>query len=122
MPNLKRPAFHVLLLPEDADPATATDEDADQLHVVIHAADQLRGELEASKLGLRAGGKDAPMHVTMLWLWAALVRTERFGGNFQTFKARCLAFDTDKNRPVPHTSASTELDELDAHPTEASTS
>lgn len=118
---LKRPAYRVLLVPEDADPTTVTDEDCTEVRVVVHAADQLKAELEAGKLGLKAGGKDAPLHVTMLWLWASMVRTDDFRGAFREFRARCLAYDPDRDRPAPHDDPDSGHDDLDAHPTAAST-
>lgn len=120
--NLKRPAFHVLMAPEGVDPDTAADEQLETHHVVVHAADQLRAELEAGKLGIASGGKDRPMAITMLWLWAAMVRTGAYTGKWATFKTSCVAFNPDKKRPAPPTAdGDDELDELDAVPTVAST-
>lgn len=122
--HLKRPAYYVLMVPEGTDPddPDLTDEQCETLHVVVHNVDQLKGELEAGKLGLREGGRQTPLHVTTLWLWQALVRTDRFKGTFQEFKARCIAADPDKERDQPHTLEGADLDEHDARPTEASTS
>lgn len=119
--HIKRPAYFVLMAPDGVDPNTATDDELDELHVVIHNVDQLKGELETGKLGLREGGRQTPLHVTTLWAWQALVRTERFAGTFQEFKARCVAVEPDRERDQPHTVEGAALDEHDAHPTEAST-
>ncbi len=121
-PSIKRPAFWVLLAPIDTDPATIEDDDADTLHVIITAGDQLRAELEAGQLGLREAGRHTPFHLTALWLWAALVRTGDVTYKFPEFKQRLLAYEPDRTRPEPHTREDAELDELDAHPTAASTS
>lgn len=121
-PVLKRPAFHAWLAPEGTDPAT--DVPDDQLayhHVVIHHADQLRAELEMSKAGFSNPTK-APMHMSAMWLWAALTRTGRYPGTWQSFKAELVAYEPDKDRPAPHTDPEAEPDELDAVPTAASTS
>lgn len=120
-PTLKRPAYFVWVAPDGVDPDTA---DTTQLvchHVLVHHADQLRAELEAGKQGLAKGGTATPMHLTALWIWANLVRTERFTGRFQEFKAACVAYDPDQEREEPHTDPDAEADDLDAHPTVAST-
>lgn len=120
-PPLKRPAYFAWVAPDDTDPDTI---DPDQLvahHVVVHHADQLRAELEAGKLGLPKGGTGTPMHLTALWLWAALVRTGRFAGGFQQFKTACVAYEPDTERDQPHTDPDAAADTLDAHPTAAST-
>lgn len=121
-PTIKRPAFWVLLAPPDTDPATITDDDAATVHVLVTAGDQLRAELEAGQLGLREAGRHTPFHLTALWLWAALVRTGEVSYKFPEFKQRLLAYEPDKQRPQPHTEEGAPLDELDAHPTAASTS
>lgn len=121
-PTLKRPAFHVWIAPDDTDPDTVPDDQLVLHHVVVHHADQLRAELEASKQGLAKGGTATPMHLTSLWLWATLTRTKRYSGTFRDFKAACVAYDPDRDRDQPHTETDAETDELDAHPTEASTS
>lgn len=120
-PIVKRPAYWVLLAPPDTDPETITDDEAVQVHVVVNSQDQLRAELEAANLQLRDVGK-TPFHLTALWLWAALARTKQIDYKFTEFKRRMLAYEPDKARPAPHTGDVTEGDELDAHPTEASTS
>lgn len=121
-PTLKRPAYFVWLAPDDTDPDTCPDEQLELHHVVVHHADQLRAELEAAKQGLPKGATSTPMHLTALWLWACLRRTERYGKSFQEFKAQCVAYDPDKERDQPHTDPDADDDELDAHPTGASTS
>lgn len=120
-PTLKRPAYWVWVAPEGTDPDTVPDDQLELHHVLVHHADQLRAELEAAKQGLAKGATSAPMHLTALWLWAALVRTERFAGAFRDFKVRCVNHEPDKERNEPHTDDDAELDELDAHPTAAST-
>lgn len=119
--SIKRPAFFVLMAPADADPDTVTDDECETVHVVVNSQDQLRAELEARQIGL-SSVKDTPFHLTVLWLWAAMVRTKRTDDKWATFKRRCLHYEADKQRPAPHTEPGTETDELDAHPTEASTS
>lgn len=118
---IKRPAFWVLLAPDGADPDTVTDAECDTVHVVVNSQDQLRAELEAGQLGLRKVN-DTPFHLTVLWLWAAMVRTKQVDCKWPEFKRRCLHYEPDKERPAPHTAKGDETDELDAHPTEASTS
>jgi hypothetical protein len=121
-PHLKRPAYHVWLAPEGIDPDTAADDELAHHHVVVHHADQLRAELEAAKLKLDA--RKHPMHVSSLWLWAALVRTGRYDRPYAEFKRDLVAYDPDKEREAPHTDPDTAdtADELDARPTAASTS
>lgn len=121
-PTLKRPAYHVWIAPPDVDPDEAPEDDLELHHVIVHHADQLRAELEAGKQGLPKGGTGTPMHLTALWIWANLVRTKRFDAPFQEFKARCVAYDPDQDRDEPHTDDDAEADDLDAHPTEPSTS
>lgn len=121
-PKLKRPAYHVWIAPDGADPDTVPEDQLEVHHVVVHHADQLRGELEAAKQGLPKGGTATPMHLTALWLWANLIRTKRYEGTFREFKVACVAYDPDKGRDEPHTDDDADTDDLDAHPTEASTS
>lgn len=121
-PTLKRPAYHVWVAPDGVDPDTADEDQLECHHVVVHHADQLRAELEASKQGLAKGGTATPMHLTALWLWANLVRTGRYEGGFREFKTACVAYQPDKDRDEPHTDDDAEADDLDAHPTEPSTS
>lgn len=121
-PTLKRPAFYAWITPDGVDPDTVDDDDLQLMHVIVNHSDQLRAELEAGKQGLAKGGTTTPMHLTALWIWAALVRTGRFDGKFQDFKTRCVAYDPDKDRDQPHTEDGADVDDLDAHPTEASTS
>lgn len=126
MPNtptnvkMKRLAFHVWLAPEGVDPDTEDPDELDYHHVVIHNADQLRGELEAGRL--KMDPRKAPMHLSTLWLWAALVRTERYHDKFQEFRQVCVSYEPDNERDAPHTDPDPELDDLDEHPTEASSS
>lgn len=119
-PSIKRPAYHVWVAPEGVDPDTATDDQLDYHHVVIHSADQLRAELEAKRHGIDQRAN--PMHVTVLWLWAAMVRTGDYADKFAAFKTACVSYDPDTDRPGPHTKDDADPDELDAFPTGASTS
>ncbi len=119
-PTLKRPAYYVWINPTDDD--DPPDDALECHHVVVHHADQLRAELEAGKQGLAKGGTGTPMHLTALWLWANLTRTGRYGGSFREFKTDCVAYDPDTDRDEPHTDPDPGTDDLDAHPTEASTS
>jgi hypothetical protein len=121
-PTLKRPAFHVWIAPDGADPDTVEDDALELHHVVINHGDQLRAEMEANKLGLAKAGTTTPMQVWWVWFWAGLVRTGGFDDIFQVFKARCIAYDPDRDRDQPHTDPDADVDDLDAHPTEASTS
>ena len=69
---LKRPCFDVWMNDDPSrvmDATTPPDFEA----VTIMSGDQLRAELEASRLML-PGLSAAPMNATALWLWAALVR------------------------------------------------
>jgi len=120
-PTIKRPAFHVWLAPEGVDPNTATDDQLEYHHVLVHSGDQLRAELEAKRVGI-TDMRANPMHITVLWLWAALVRTGAYSDKFQAFKAACVSYDADRDRDAPHTDDDDQADELDAFPTEASTS
>lgn len=122
-PVLKRPAYHAWIAPEGIDPDTATDEQLEYHHVVVNHADQLRAELEANRHKLDA--RKHPMHVSSLWLWAAMVRTGDYDASYPEFKRALVAYDPDKDRPAPHTDdgdGDDERDELDARPTAASTS
>jgi hypothetical protein len=119
-PVLKRPAYHVWVAPTGTDPDTATEDELDYHHVVVHHADQLRAELEASKLKLDA--RKFPMHLSSLWLWASMVRTGAFDATYAEFKRAMVAYDPDKDRDAPHTADDDERDEHDARPTAASTS
>lgn len=64
--------------------------------VTILHADQLRAELVAPRLGLPSM-KDAPMHYTSLWCWAALVREGKYDGKPQQWKTDCLAMQALEN-------------------------
>lgn len=120
-PVIKRPVFYAALVPEGADPDTTEDTDLEVHRVIINSGDQLRAELEASKLGLARGGRDAPMHVSALWLWAAMVRTGRFTGDSKTFRDRLAAYEPDRDRPEPHTDPDAGADDDDPRPTAANT-
>lgn len=119
-PQLKRPAYHVWVAPEGVDPDTATDDELVYHHVVVHHADQLRAELESSKLKLDA--RKFPMHLSSLWLWAAMVRTGAYTDGYQAFKRAMVSYDPDRDREAPHTDDNDARDDHDARPTEASTS
>lgn len=97
-PKLTRPAYHVWLDPRPdltADSPELDDSELVYQYVVVNHADQLRAELEAKRHGL-GKPQDTPMHLTSLWLWAALVRTKRYDGKFAAFKLACVAYDPDK--------------------------
>jgi hypothetical protein len=116
-PKLTRPKYHVWLDPRPdltADSPELDDTELEYHHVVVNAGDQLRAELEAKRNAL-GSPKDSPMHLTVLWLWAALVRTKRYDGKFQAFKLACISFDPDKPADADDT-------QDDVTPTEASTS
>lgn len=65
-----------------------------EVTVAVRNGDQLRAELEGSKLGLAGRGMSAaPLNYTTLWLWAAMVRTGEFTGNVQQFRASLVVFE-----------------------------
>lgn len=68
---LTRPCFDVWLNLPDRE--LTTDTPPDFTAVTIMSGDQLRAELEASRL-MMPPLRDAPLNATALWLWAALVR------------------------------------------------
>jgi hypothetical protein len=111
-PTLSRPTYHVWIAPADTDHDTLPESELVYRLVRVSAGDQLRAELEAKRLHL-GSAKDSPMHLTVLWLWAALVRTGGFDGTFAAFRDRCVAFDPDKDE---------DNDEAAVTPTGASTS
>ena len=97
-PKLTRPKFHVWLDPRPDLTPDSPELDESELvyhHVVVNAGDQLRAELESKRHQL-GSPKETPMHLTVLWLWAALVRTKRYDGKFAQFKSACITFDADK--------------------------
>lgn len=121
--KIKRPAFHVWLDPrEDLGPNSPDldDSELEYHHVLVNNGDMLRAELEAGKLGVKP--REAPQHLSTMWLWAALVRTGVYGGKFQAFKLACITYEPDQDRTQPMDSDDAELDELDEHPTGASSS
>lgn len=120
-PKMKRLAFHTWLVPADYqgdNPMMLADDELEYHHVLISNGDQLRAELEAGKLRIKQ--QDNPMHLTNLWLWAALVRMKVVDVPFQAFKQRLVSYDPDKERDQPHTDPDADLDDLDADPTVAS--
>lgn len=86
-PKLSRPTYWAWL----ADPDDREGDPTPHL-VIVNAGDQLRAELEAKRHNV-GSGKDNPMHLSALWLWAALVRTERYGDKFAAFKDDLVAWD-----------------------------
>lgn len=60
-----------------------------EVRVEVRGADQLRGELEASKAGLPDARK-APVNQVSAWVWCALVRAHGYGESYQTFRNRDL--------------------------------
>lgn len=80
-PRLERPSYHVWLTPADdleAEPA---------YHGVVTVlnVDQLTAETQAKGLGIK---RDQPFHLTNLWIWAAMVRTEATQDKFGPFTRR----------------------------------
>lgn len=63
--------------------------------VTILHADQLRAELTAPRLGLPSM-KDAPMHYTSLWCWAAATRLGLYDGKPQQWKTDCLGIEKEQ--------------------------
>lgn len=55
-------------------------------------ADILRAELEGPRHGITNPAMQA-VHTTVLWLWAACVRTGEYDGKFLDFKASLTNFD-----------------------------
>ena len=85
---LHAPTYTILMDDPDRPETPATEST-----VVVRNADQLRAELEGSKLGLGGRGMSAaPLNYTTLWLWAAMTRTGAWVGTFQEFKAQLVAF------------------------------
>lgn len=100
-PKLTRPSYHVWTAPTGTDPNTVEDDQLEYHRVVVNGTDQLRAELEARRLGLPEGSK-APMHLTALWLWAAMTRTQATAQPFPEWKHRLVNFDpTDRDDPRP---------------------
>lgn len=124
-PKMKRLAYHVWLAPAElpdgvTDALELPDDALEYHHVLVGNGDQLRAELEANQLRIKP--VDNPMHLTNLWLWAALVRTGVVDSKFRDFKAsgRLVNYDPDRDRDQPHTDPDAELDDLDPNPTVAS--
>lgn len=114
-PKMTRPAYHVWLDPRPDLTGDSPDLDESELsyhYVVVNNSDQLRAELEA-KRHMLGKPQDTPMHLTALWLWASLVRTGRYDGNFASFKLACVTYDPDQDADPADT---------DPDPTEASIS
>jgi hypothetical protein len=72
-----------------ADPETIPDPIYVGVVTITHG-DQLRAELEGKRHGLESM-KDAPLHYTTIWVWAAMVRTGDYADKFGAFKAHGLA-------------------------------
>lgn len=94
-PQLRRPQFHVWMHPDADDRAVQDglrDPDEPTYHgiVTIRHSDQLRAELESAKLGLPSP-KVAPMMLTTVWVWAAMVRTGDYRDRFPKFRHEDLA-------------------------------
>ena len=95
-PTLSRPQFHVWMNPPASGERVAGEPLSGQPEpeyvgvVTITHGDQLRAELEGPRHGLHSM-KDAPMHYTTLWVWAAMVRSGTYAGKFGQFKADDLA-------------------------------
>lgn len=102
-PKLRRLAFHVWLDPRpDLTPNSPEldDSELEYHHVRIRGGDQLRAELEAKRQNL-GSPKDSPMHLTALWLWAALVRMGVYSDKFAAFKLALVNYDPDKPEDDP---------------------
>lgn len=66
MTQLTRPSYEVWITPVEL----GTDPD----HVIeVTTGDQMRGELEAAKMGLPKL-QDAPLNATAVWIWCAMAR------------------------------------------------
>lgn len=109
-PKLNRPTYWAWI----TDP-TNPDLDPVPHLVVVNAGDQLRAELEAHSHGIKSA-KDAPMHLTALWLWAAMVRTGDYSDKFRAFKDELIAWDVPDDEKEDDDSAG------DVVPTEARSS
>lgn len=78
-PPLPRLKFHVWLSPDDDPNATP-----DYFGVVeVRNVDQLTAETQAKGLGINQ--KEDQFHLTNLWIWAAMVRTEDTRARFPQF-------------------------------------
>lgn len=81
--------------------ALAGEDEAREVTVIY--GDMLRGELEGGRLHLPPI-KEAPMHYTALWVWAALVRTGAYDRDFRTFQGEVQMIEAAKDpEPVPPT-------------------
>lgn len=87
-PQLRRPQFHVWMHPDTDEPTEV--EAVYHGIVTIRHSDQLRAELESAKLGLPSP-KVAPMMLTTVWVWAAMVRTGDYKDRFPKFRHEDLA-------------------------------
>lgn len=88
MPKLPRNTYRVELT--QADDTTALVERVFEVTPIL--ADILRGELEGPRHGI-IDPKLQSVHVTVLWLWAAGIRTGQHELDFPTFKAACTNFE-----------------------------
>jgi hypothetical protein len=84
MAKLTRPKFIVFL---NADTETGTDEGTE---VTDTWADQLRGELEAAKQGIKPG---LGLHLTTVWCWCVMVREHGYGKGFGEFRQELAGID-----------------------------
>ena len=79
---LPKSAFHVEL-----------ESQPDVVHTVeIRPTDQIVGEQTGVRFGMGAM-KDAPMAYTHLWIWAAMVRTGLYAGDWPAFRADLVAIE-----------------------------
>ncbi len=76
-PTLERPSYHVWM---------ASEPGGDPVYhgvVTILNADQLTAETQAKGLGIKP--QEQPFHLTNLWIWAAMVRTNATTERFRPF-------------------------------------
>lgn len=93
-PRPDRLLFDVWLLPAGAtDAAGLADDQLEHHRVEVLNRDQLNAEKQAIIQGVTEGYKRAPLMVTNLWLWCALVRTGDVDCTFPDFTDRMAVYD-----------------------------
>lgn len=65
--------------------------------VEVRPIDQIRAERESKARGLSLKGD--PIHSSALWIWASMVRTNAYGGEFKDWLDECVAFDKHDDTP-----------------------
>lgn len=68
--------------------------EAGEFTVQLRLGDQMRAELEAKRMGLKA--TDMPIHLQGLFGWACMVRHGLFDGNAKAFSEACIAVEDEK--------------------------